>query len=72
MEISIFALYGSWEALVVCKILLRGLGIVSRPGKPDSENCIFFDFLWRGCHFHEKVVIWLDVFEMSDHLAAEW
>ena len=29
----------------MCKILLRGLGIISTPGKPDSENFILFDFL---------------------------
>ena len=36
-----FALYGSWEGLVVCKILPRGAPTISTPGKPHSENFFF-------------------------------
>ncbi len=30
MENMILVLYGSWEALVVCKILLQGVGTISK------------------------------------------
>ena len=33
-----FSLYGSWEDLVACKILLRDVGIICPPGKPNYEN----------------------------------
>ena len=36
----IFALYGTWEALVARKILPRDVGTISTSGKPDSENFI--------------------------------
>ena len=31
-----FALYGSWEALVVCEILQQGPATISTPGKPAN------------------------------------
>ena len=34
----IFALYGSWEALIGCKILPRGVGTISTPGKPFPDT----------------------------------
>ena len=34
----IFALYGIWEDLVACKILLRGVAVICPPGKHHSEN----------------------------------
>ena len=37
-----FALYGSWEALDACKILPRGLGIISTPGKQHSKMSSLF------------------------------
>ena len=40
-----FALYGSWEALDGRKILPRGLGIISTPGKQHSKiklHCLFY------------------------------
>ena len=33
-----FALYGSWDAQVVCKILQQGALTLSTPSKPNSEN----------------------------------
>ncbi len=33
-----FRLYGSWEALVVCKKLLPGVARISTQGRPNSEN----------------------------------
>ena len=44
-EKSDFALYGRWEALVTCKILPRGLGTISTPGKHISEKSFFLVFL---------------------------
>ena len=44
-EKSDFALYGRWEALVTCKILPRGLGTISTPGKHISEKLFFLMFL---------------------------
>ena len=44
-EKSDFALYGRWEALVTCKILPRGLGTISTPGKHISEKSLFLMFL---------------------------
>ena len=38
---SDFAFYGSWDGLIWCKILLRGLGTISTPGKPNSEKSSF-------------------------------
>ena len=39
-----FALYGRWEALIVCKILPQGALTISTSGKPNSENLFFFYF----------------------------
>ena len=33
-----FALYGRWEGLVVCKILLQGPSLISTAGKPNYEE----------------------------------
>ena len=40
----IFALYWSWKGLIVCKILPQGASLISTPGKPNSENFIFWVF----------------------------
>ena len=39
-----FALYGRWEDLAACKILLRGVGIICPLGKQHSENFVFSTF----------------------------
>jgi len=39
-----FALYGSWEVLDRCKILVQGPLRISTPGKLHSENFLFYDF----------------------------
>ena len=41
-----FALYGSWEALEMCKILLQGLGMVSITGKPIPVSRILAPGPW--------------------------
>ena len=41
-------LYGSWEALVGCKLLLQGVGRISTPELSNSENSIFCD-CWSLC-----------------------
>ena len=43
---NVFALYANWEALEAREILLRGLGTISTPGKPDSENFMFGTFIF--------------------------
>ena len=40
-EKAVFALYGRWGALVGRKILLRGVGTFSRPGKPIPGTFCF-------------------------------
>ena len=42
----IFALYGSWEALDGCKILLQVMGTICPPGKPHSEKNKFQLCFW--------------------------
>ena len=42
-----FALYGSWEVLDRCKILVQGPLRISTPGKLHSENFYFPTFLSR-------------------------
>ena len=34
------SLYGSWEDLVARKIVLRDVGIICPPGKPNNENFV--------------------------------
>ena len=45
LQKTFFALYGRWENLAACKILLRGVGISCPPGKQHSENFIFVRLL---------------------------
>ena len=35
---SDFALYGNWEGVVACKILLRGVAVICPPGKHHPDN----------------------------------
>ena len=44
---SMFALYGRWEALDGCKILLQVVGTICPPGKPHSVKTKFKLFLGR-------------------------
>ena len=43
-----FSLYGSWEDLVACKILLWDVGIICPPGKPNYDNLFSSVFCWYG------------------------
>ena len=52
-----FALYGSWEGLVVCKILSQDAPTISTPGKPHSEN-FFFRHFFATC--------------LDDYVPASW
>ena len=38
---SYFSLYGTWEGVVVGKILPQGVGTISTPGKLNSEKFKF-------------------------------
>ena len=37
-----FALYGSWEDLVACEMLLQGPSMIFPPGESKSEASVFF------------------------------
>ena len=49
IENHIFALYGTWEALVARKILPRGVWTICPPGKHISRKSIFRPFSRISC-----------------------
>ena len=49
-----FLIYGSWEGLDRLKRLPEGVGTISTPGKPNSENFFFPTFWTPNPGFYER------------------
>ena len=64
-EITDFAIYGSWEGLDGCKMMPRGVGSFSTPGKPTSEKFMF-------CHFSERHFNFGSTFDFDGPIDLAW